>query len=270
MQSGLSRRYFLSSLGALSAAALLPRAAQAVFADGDRCTNSGSTLIVNRGYWIDSLGGPGGYTDDISTPLSQTALADAVKSGLSAVNVTVGGVGSYARNYDETIKNISYWSAEIAKHSDHALLNMGRAIVFRELLLPHDVDKVEDTSHIRSEMLGALANSEGMEDTSVGIKDSFADLINVFVVVEIIFLFEFRSQLQCFCNHAKPRQKLAIGSKGNITKGGKNMWANCSVELNGIVKKRDDLLAKRGNLIFDSTSNVSKGTDTRNADGSLI
>src|SRR5579863_7154117 len=122
MQSGLSRRYFLSSLGALSAAALLPRAAQAVFIDadrnGDRCTNSGSTLSLNRGSWIDSLGGPGGYTDDTSTPLSQTALADAVKSGLSAVNLTVSGVGSYARNYDETIKNIAYWNAEIAKHSD--------------------------------------------------------------------------------------------------------------------------------------------------------
>src|SRR5579863_8598246 len=70
MQSKLSRRYFLSSLGALSAAALLPRA---VFADGDRCTISGSTRILNRGYWIDSLGGPGGYTDDTSTPLSQAA-----------------------------------------------------------------------------------------------------------------------------------------------------------------------------------------------------
>jgi len=91
MQSKLSRRYFLSSLGALSAAALLPRAAQAVFADGDRCTNSGSMRSLNRGYWIDSLGGPGGYTDDTSTPLSQTALADAVKSGLSAVNLTVSG-----------------------------------------------------------------------------------------------------------------------------------------------------------------------------------
>ena len=118
MQSVLSRRYFLSSLGALSAAALLPRAAHATFADGDRCTNSGSTRILNRGYWMDSLGGPGGYTDDISTPLSQAALTDAARSGMSAVNLTVSGVGSYVRNYDETIKNIAYWNAEIARHSD--------------------------------------------------------------------------------------------------------------------------------------------------------
>ncbi|TLY51389.1 MAG: peptidase M19 [Gammaproteobacteria bacterium] len=70
---------------------------------------------------IDSLGGPGGYADDMSTALSAAALDDTRKSGLSAVNVTVSGVGSYARNYDETIRNIAYWSAQIAAHPDRLM-----------------------------------------------------------------------------------------------------------------------------------------------------
>lgn len=70
---------------------------------------------------IDSLGGPGEYTDDTSAPLSQKALVDALQSGLSAVNVTVSGVGSYSRNYNETIKNIAYWNAEIAAHSSRLM-----------------------------------------------------------------------------------------------------------------------------------------------------
>ncbi len=73
------------------------------------------------GWRIDMLGGPGGYTDDTSSPLSQTALDDARKSGLSAVNLTVSGVGSYAKNYDETIKNIAYWNAQIAAHPDRLM-----------------------------------------------------------------------------------------------------------------------------------------------------
>ncbi len=71
---------------------------------------------------IDSLGGPGEYTDDTSAPLSKTALDDALKSGLNAVNVTVSGVGSYAKNYDDTIKNIAYWNAQIAAHADRLML----------------------------------------------------------------------------------------------------------------------------------------------------
>ncbi len=78
-------------------------------------------MSLNRGYWIDTLGGPGGYTDDTSKPLSNVALEDAVKSGLSAVNLTVSGVGSYSRNFNETIKNIGYWNAEIAAHPDRLM-----------------------------------------------------------------------------------------------------------------------------------------------------
>lgn len=115
MKQGLSRRTLLTGAGALSALALLPRAVHAAYAQVDRCERG---LTVNGGWRIDTLGGPGEYTDDTAAPLSQAALDDARKSGLSAVNVTVSGVGSYAKNYNETIRNIGYWNAQIAAHPD--------------------------------------------------------------------------------------------------------------------------------------------------------
>lgn len=116
MKPAFSRRHFLSGAGLLSAAALLPlsRILKAAHADG--CKNGSKPI------YIDTLGGPGGYTDDTSMPLGQVALDDAVKSGLSAVNLTVSGVGSYSRNFNETIKNIGYWNAQIAAHPDRLML----------------------------------------------------------------------------------------------------------------------------------------------------
>jgi membrane dipeptidase len=71
---------------------------------------------------IDALGGPGEYEAEADAPLSAKALDDVARSGLSAVNVTVSGVGSYARNADETIRNIAYWNAQIAAHPDRLML----------------------------------------------------------------------------------------------------------------------------------------------------
>lgn len=110
MNSVRPRRHFITTIGQISAVALLPASlARAI----DACTQGPIR--------IDSLGGPGTYTDDTSVPLGPAALDDAHKSGLSAVNVTVSGVGSYARNHDETIKNIAYWNAQIAAHSDRLM-----------------------------------------------------------------------------------------------------------------------------------------------------
>jgi membrane dipeptidase len=67
---------------------------------------------------IDSLGGPGVYGSDDFAPLSAAALADVRASGLTAVNLTVSGVGSYALDYDKTIRNLAYWSAQVAAHPD--------------------------------------------------------------------------------------------------------------------------------------------------------
>jgi len=75
---------------------------------------------------IDSLGGPGRWNNDGLAPLSATEVADVRASGLTAVNVTVSGVGSYATDYDKTIRNIAYWRGEVLKHPD-VLLEVRRA-----------------------------------------------------------------------------------------------------------------------------------------------
>jgi membrane dipeptidase len=67
---------------------------------------------------IDSLGSPGSDYDTLDTPLTDAELADVRASGLTAINLTVGGPASY----DETVRTIAYWNAEIAAHPDVFLL----------------------------------------------------------------------------------------------------------------------------------------------------
>jgi membrane dipeptidase len=88
------------------------KSAAASFAD---TTYAGATVI-------DALGGPGEPDAKPDTPLSAKALDDVRASGLTAVNLTVSGVGSYAKDYDTTIRNIAYWNAQIAAHADVLLL----------------------------------------------------------------------------------------------------------------------------------------------------
>jgi membrane dipeptidase len=76
---------------------------------------------------IDALGGPGEPDAKPETPLSRRALEDVRASGLTAVNVTVSGVGSYAKDYDTTIRNIAFWNAQIAAHADRMTLVRGTA-----------------------------------------------------------------------------------------------------------------------------------------------
>lgn len=118
MNTILPRRHFLAALGALAAAPLLaPRGARAA-ADFAAPPGWGG---YRKAIVIDALGGPGDYSDDTGAPLSTAAL-DAVRaSGMTAVNLTVSGVGSYQRNYDETIRNIAYWNAQVAAHPDRLL-----------------------------------------------------------------------------------------------------------------------------------------------------
>lgn len=117
MNSIMPRRAFLSLLGSASAAALLPNPLSRAFA--------AATDTVWPGYKdaivIDSLGGPGIYAADDFAPLSAAAIEDVRASGLTVANLTVSGVGSYARDYDETIKNIAYWNAQIAAHPDRLM-----------------------------------------------------------------------------------------------------------------------------------------------------
>lgn len=107
------RREFLVGAG-LVGAALATQAGRA--AQGD------AHSIDPRAILIDALGGPGEPDAKPDAPLSAQALADVRASGLTAVNLTVSGVGSYAKDYDTTIRNIAHWNAEIAAHPDALLL----------------------------------------------------------------------------------------------------------------------------------------------------
>ena len=121
MSLSMPRRNFLSVLGSLSAAALLPNMARgtAAAASSDAIWNNYHNALV-----IDSLGSFG----DDSAPLTATDLAEAKSSGLTALNLTVNGasVGSYLRNYEDTVRTIAYYDAQIAAHPD-ALMQIRRA-----------------------------------------------------------------------------------------------------------------------------------------------
>ena len=111
----LERRRFLAACAGLATTALLPAAVAA---------RERTTRAWRRGRvpMIDALGSPGEYSAEPYAPLTPKALADLRASGLDAVNVTVSGVGSYRNDYDETIRNIAYWNAQIAANPAQLML----------------------------------------------------------------------------------------------------------------------------------------------------
>jgi len=120
-QSGsLQRRTFLSLLaGSSTATVLSPALARAAAAIGNRRWPGYRDAIV-----IDSLGGPGtdsGNDGDLA-PLSASELADVRASGLTAINVTVGGYHDYATDFNSTTDVIAYWNGQIAAHPDVLVL----------------------------------------------------------------------------------------------------------------------------------------------------
>lgn len=70
---------------------------------------------------IDALGAPGSTAFGSRVPLTASDLADLKASGITAVNVTVSGVGSYARDFEETLRNITFWDEQIATHPEALL-----------------------------------------------------------------------------------------------------------------------------------------------------
>jgi membrane dipeptidase len=110
----LHRRRFLLGMASLASAPLwspLQRALAAAVPHRSWPGYAGTTVI-------DALGGPGEYNAEPYAPLSTSALDDVRASGLSAVNVTVSGVGSYAKDAEQTLRNIAYWNAQIAAHPE--------------------------------------------------------------------------------------------------------------------------------------------------------
>src|SRR3984957_5578533 len=111
----VDRRDFLVSSSLAGAAAAFSAASPAAAGTYAEASYAGATVI-------DALGGPGGPEAKPNTSLSARAIADVRASGLTAANVTVSGVGSYAKDYDTTIRNIGYWDAQIAAHPGALLL----------------------------------------------------------------------------------------------------------------------------------------------------
>ncbi|MBS0589656.1 MAG: membrane dipeptidase [Proteobacteria bacterium] len=126
MNSVLPRRGFLSLAAGVGAAALLPlssrRAIAAAASSATGWPGYGDAIV------IDTLGSPGGSIDDDSNQLGARDLEDVLKSGLTAVNLTVNstGVGSYERGFESTIDEIAYWNSQIAAHPER-LLQVRRA-----------------------------------------------------------------------------------------------------------------------------------------------
>ena len=104
----MERRDFLIQSGMAATAIMLPVAAQ-----GEETaiwSPFGSAMV------IDALGAPGSSSFGSRVPLTTSDLADVKASGITAVNVTVSGVGSYAKDFEETLRNITFWDEQLAAH----------------------------------------------------------------------------------------------------------------------------------------------------------
>jgi membrane dipeptidase len=145
MTSTFSRREFLYCATLAAATPMLAsRSARAVAA----ASGSGAWSGYANAIAIDGLGGPGRSTGKDGPALDARDIADLRASGLSAVNLTIGSIGSYDRNYEEAISSIAFWDGEVAKHPD-ALLKFSRAA---------DIDEAKRS--------GRLALIYGFQDTT--------------------------------------------------------------------------------------------------------
>ena len=112
----LQRRQFLFGMAALTSAPMWLSTTNATARSGAYAWPGFARATV-----IDALGGPGEYNAERDAPLSAKAIEDVRSSGLTAVNVTVSGVGSYADDPALTVANIAYWNAQIATHPDRLM-----------------------------------------------------------------------------------------------------------------------------------------------------
>ena len=112
MSGSLDRRrfIFLSTLAAAHAA--VPDVARGkAAAESPQARWSG----YDKAIVIDALGGPGGDDDG---RLSAAEIADIRASGVTALNLTVGALGSGEDVFEQTFKTIGGWEREIDAHPD--------------------------------------------------------------------------------------------------------------------------------------------------------
>ncbi|HKE47157.1 MAG TPA: membrane dipeptidase [Rhodanobacteraceae bacterium] len=108
-----TRREFMAALASGTLAAAFP----STRADAAANAPATSWRGYERATVIDALGGPGSANKP-GAALDASDLADVRASGITAVNLTVGRVGSYVRDYDGAIESIAHWDSEIAAHPD--------------------------------------------------------------------------------------------------------------------------------------------------------
>jgi len=113
MGTSFSRRDFLlmtaSAGAALGAPALLAAANPAM-----------AGPLYARSVIIDGLGFPGGLNPDETAALSAAEVEHVRQSGLSAVHLTVGDVGTMPplTAFEKIVRSIARWEAEIAAHPE--------------------------------------------------------------------------------------------------------------------------------------------------------
>jgi membrane dipeptidase len=112
MSGSLDRRrfIFLSTLAAAHAA--VPGVARGSAAAETPQARWGG---YDKAIVIDALGGPGGDDD---AHLTAAEIADIRASGVTALNLTVGALGSGTDVFEQTFKTIGGWEREIDAHPD--------------------------------------------------------------------------------------------------------------------------------------------------------
>lgn len=123
----VDRRTFVRLAGA---AALAPGSWAALASRPGRPGASGAAAIASSpplrwtGYAdalvVDALGSPGAFNvpDAVEGGLGASALASARRSGITAINVTIGVVGEMPDPFEETVKDLARWEREIDRHPD--------------------------------------------------------------------------------------------------------------------------------------------------------
>ena len=106
MLDAVDRRRFLISASTAAAVSMLPTRI--------RAAGTAHWPPFKESIVIDSCGGPGRGDTKENHPLDAAELKDIRDSGVTAINFTVGGVGTYASDYDASIKDIAFWDAQIA------------------------------------------------------------------------------------------------------------------------------------------------------------